>query len=103
MSSPRKSFWKSLLPLLFGVGACAACCALPLLAVGLGVGGAAATAFAAFVEPLAGVLLAVGVVTTVVLVVRRSRRQTSCSSGACAADRSCGCGPSREDTVSDAA
>lgn len=72
---------------LLGVGACAACCALPLAAgiVGAGALGAAAVAL----EWLGAGLL---VAAAVGFVVARRRRPPG-EAAACAVDGSCGCGP----------
>ena len=86
-----------------GLLACAACCALPILgAIGVGTG---AMAFFRILEPLSVTLLAIGAAAGVVTLVLLRRHR--CAGGAarrqaCAADGSCGCGPSGE-TLSGAA
>lgn len=99
--STKSSIWsRPGTPLLLGAAACAACCALPIAAVVIGAG--AATTAAVFLEPLAAVLVATGVVMAIVAYARRRRRRrvaaaSSKAMGACAVDRSCGCGPTMED------
>lgn len=72
-----------------GVGACAACCALPLAAGLIGAGALASAAFA--LESLGAALL---VAAAVVAVVSWLRRRTTAPQPACAVDGGCGCGPS---------
>lgn len=97
--STKSSFWsRPRTPLLLGAAACAACCALPLAAIVLGAG--AATTAAVILEPLAAVLVIVGIVMAIVAYQRRHRATTTAScetTGTCAIDRSCGCGPTIED------
>ena len=89
-------FWsRPIAPILLGLVGCAACCAVPIAALvaGAGVAGGAAL----FLEPLAAVMLIGAVVLAGVVYVRRrhARNAASCAStGACAIDQSCGCGPS---------
>lgn len=94
--STKSSFWsRPHTPLLLGA---AACCALPVAAMLIGAG--AATTAAVILEPLAAVLAVTGVVMAVVTYARRRRRVAAAScetAGACAVDRSCGCGPTTED------
>ena len=104
MTASKPPFWsRPLVPLLLGVGACAACCAAPLAAILVGAG-VAGTLGAVF-EPIAGVMLAAAVVLAGVIFLRRRRAAAdqaaaSCeTTGACAIDRSCGCGPSAVDQV----
>lgn len=81
-------------PLLLGAAACAACCAVPLAAVVIGA--SAATTAAVILEPLAAGLVILGIATAVFAHVRRRRREVAArceTTGACAVDRSCGCGP----------
>ena len=72
-----------------GVAACAVCCAAPLLAVlGIGLTGAAATAFTvAFAGLVFGVVVAVATIAAVVVRRRRTRR------GACDISTSAAVGP----------
>lgn len=99
MSTTKSSGWfRARTPLLLGAAACAACCALPIAAVVIGAG--AATTAALVLEPLAAVLVVVGVVMAVVAYARRRRAAAAAScetTGACAVDQSCGCGPTMED------
>lgn len=68
---------------------------MPLAAIVIGAG--AATTAAVILEPLAAGLVAAGVLMALVTYMRRRRAAASCETGACAADRSCGCEPSIED------
>jgi hypothetical protein len=89
----RLSGWLPVVsPAVLGIGACAACCAVPLIAA---VGGAGlASAVAAVAEPAAGVLLATSLVVGGVMVVRQRQSAASCeTTGACSVDGGCGCGP----------
>lgn len=75
-------------------GACAACCALPLL-VAAGIGGGALSAFAGLIRPRADLVVAGGVGLSVLAVMAlraRTRRAAACDV-ACAVDGGCGCGP----------
>lgn len=99
MPTSKPSFWsRPIAPVLLGIGACAACCAAPIGAIVLGAG--VAGGLAAVFEPLAGVLLAAAVLLGAAVIWRRRRASAaapaaSCGiTGACAIDRSCGCGPS---------
>ncbi len=81
-------------PAILGVGACAACCAVPLVTLFVGAG--AASTLAAVAEPIAGVLLAASLLLGGVVLDRRrmlSRATTCQTAGTCATDRSCGCAP----------
>ena len=96
--------WKQIItPAALGIGACAACCAAPLLTLFVGAG--AASSIAAVAEPVGGLLLASGFVIGGVVLVRRQRaRAASCSAvGSCATDRSCGCGPALDVQTAQAA
>lgn len=94
-SSPMSQFK---VPAALGAAACAACCAVPL--VGLAMGAGTASTVAAFVEPAAGVALAVAAVLVGVVLVgqRRAAAKTCATGGSCAVDGSCGCAP-RESSV----
>lgn len=80
------------LPVLVGAAACAACCAFPVAAVAVGLGAGTATTITAFLEPIGAGLLAAGAMFAAGLYVWR-RRAKRREVRACAADRSCGCGP----------
>jgi hypothetical protein len=99
VSTTKSPFWsRPRTPLLLGAAACAACCALPVAAFAIGAG--AATSAAVLLEPLAAGLVIVGVVMTIVAYRRRRRAAAAArceTTGACAVDRSCGCGPSLQD------
>lgn len=104
MTASKRSFWsRPVAPVLLGIGACAACCAPPIAAILVGAG-VAGTLGAVF-EPLAGIMLAAAVILGGVLLWRRRRARAGVASascettGACAIDRSCGCGPSPVDQV----
>jgi len=74
------------------LGACAACCALPLLTV-VGVGGGTLSAFAGYIRPGAELIVmgAVGIALLAIVAFRaRARRAAACDI-ACKVD--CGCGP----------
>ncbi len=74
------------------LGACAACCALPLLAAA-GIGGGALSAVAGYIRPGADLILAGGVGVSVLAVMAfraRARRAEACDV-ACAVDGGCGC------------
>jgi hypothetical protein len=93
----RLSSWLPVVsPAVLGIGACAACWAVPLIAA---VGGAGlASAVAAVAEPAAGVLLASSLVVGGVMVVRRRQSAASCeTTGACSVDGDCGCAPARDE------
>lgn len=93
----RLSSWLPVVsPAVLGIGACAACCAVPLIAA---VGGAGlASAVAAVAEPAAGVLLGTSLVVGGVMVVRQRRSAASCeATGACSVDGGCGCGPALDE------
>ncbi len=89
-------FWsRPLAPILLGIGGCVACCAIPLTAIVLGAGAAGSLAF--ILEPLAGILIAAAVLLGGVIYLRRRRARAAArcaTTGACAADQRCGCGPS---------
>lgn len=87
------------LPAALAGAACAACCAVPL--VGLALGAGTASTVAAFVEPAAGVALALAAALVgVVLVRQRAAGAKRCATqGSCAVDGSCGCSP-RDASVS---
>lgn len=75
-------------------GACAACCALPLLAAA-GIGGGALSAVAGRLRPGADLVVASGVGAFVLAVIAfrgRARRSAACDV-ACDAGAGCGCGP----------
>lgn len=73
------------------VSACAACCAVPLLAAA-GVGGALLTSLAAFVRPGVDVVVAAAVGITVLVVASwRKRSQAKQAVRDCANDTGCGC------------
>jgi hypothetical protein len=74
-------------PAALGAAACAACCAPPL--VGLVLGAGAAAALAAFVEPLAAILLA-SAALVLGLVLLRQRRQATLATKS---EAGCGCEP----------
>lgn len=81
-------------------GACAACCALPLLAAA-GIGGGALSAVAGYIRPGADLLVAggVGVGVLAILALRaRTRRTAAACDVACEVGGGCGCGP--EDSAS---
>jgi hypothetical protein len=82
-----ESWRRFLAPAALGAAACVACCAPPL--VGLVLGAGAASALAAFVEPLAAILLA-SAALVVGLVLLRQRRQAAL---AAKSDAGCGCQP----------
>ena len=87
----RKSFG---LAGLAAFGACAACCAVPLLAAA-GVGGSLLSWFAGYIRPGADLALAglVGVGVLGVMAVRRRAASASSCETSCAVDGGCGCGP----------
>jgi hypothetical protein len=88
-SSPLSQFQ---VPAVLGAAACAACCAVPL--VGLAFGAGTASTFAAFVEPAAGISLAVAAVFVGMVLVAQRRAAASCATqGSCSVDGSCGCSP----------
>jgi len=66
-----------------GILACALCCSAPLL-IGLGIGGAGLTAFAANAEKISAGLLALAVVTYFVMRYRASKRVGAACSVDCA-------------------
>lgn len=75
-------------------GACAVCCALPLLAAA-GIGGGVLSVVAGYIRPGADLVLAGGVGIGVLAVTAfraRARRGSACGE-ACAVDGDCGCGP----------
>jgi len=95
------SLWSR--PLALGLGACAACCAPPLIAVVIGAGAAGSVAW--LFEPLAAVLLGAAILVGGAAYVRR-RGAASCATSAassagscetsCAVGGGCGCAsPSR--------
>lgn len=93
--STHGSFWsRPRGPLLLGVTACAACCAVPLTAIVVGAG--AASTLAAIAEPIAGILLALAAILGIAIYARRRRARAA---AACATDGSCGCGPSVKRTL----
>lgn len=75
--------------LLAIVGACAACCALPLLAT-LGIGAGLGATLAAFAnnDALLCASIVMGLVALAVFWLRRRRREHACTAQ-CATDRSC--------------
>src|SRR5688500_15005394 len=79
---------------LAAFGACAACCALPLLAAA-GVGGSVLSTIAGYIRPGADLVVA-GVVGTGVLAVFAMRARKAQQSAGCgvagSAESSCGCG-----------
>ena len=87
--SSRKGLWASLAL----IGACAACCALPLLGM-LGLGAVTSAGLAAFMNSELKILQSLGAgamfIALVVVVARRRARRAACTT-ACATDRSC-CG-----------
>jgi hypothetical protein len=88
-SSSRKGLWASLAL----IGACAACCAVPLLGM-LGLAAVTGAGLAAFVNSELKILLLLGagamLIALVLLVARKRARRAACAT-ACATDRSC-CG-----------
>jgi mercuric ion transport protein len=80
------SRWRTL-PARIGIGACAACCAIPLLVSAGLIGGGVAAGLGVWLPRVAVVLVAVGIV---VLLVPARRRRGSCGCASRAA--SCGCG-----------
>ena len=88
-TTSRKGLWASLAL----IGACAACCALPLLGM-LGLGAATSAGLAAFVNSEIKILLMLGggamSIALVVVIARKRARRAACET-ACATDRSC-CG-----------
>jgi len=85
---------------LAAFGACAACCAVPLLAAA-GIGGSALAAVAGYIRPGADLVVA-GLVGTGVLGVLalRARAQKATGSGStCPADGGCGCAPGPKDSI----
>jgi hypothetical protein len=85
---------------LAAFGACAACCAIPLLAAA-GIGGGVFSAIAGYIRPGADLVLAGGVGVTVLAVTAfraRSRRAAGCEV-ACEVDGGCGCGPVDEGKI----
>ena len=91
--SSRKGLWAS----LAFIGACAACCALPLLGM-LGLGAVTSAGLAAIVKSELKVLLLLGAgamsIALVVVIARKPARRAACAT-ACATDRSC-CGQAEE-------
>lgn len=88
-SGGRKGLWTSLLL----IGACAACCAIPLLGA-LGLGAVTSAALAAFVDPEREILWIAGasaVLLMLVIVLVRARARRAACKTECASDRSC-CG-----------
>ncbi|HKY34582.1 MAG TPA: hypothetical protein VJN18_01475 [Polyangiaceae bacterium] len=80
---------------LTAFGACAACCALPLLAAA-GVGGSLLSTIAGYIRPGADLVVAgaVGVGVLAVLAMRaRKAQQTGGCDVACSTEGSCGCSP----------
>jgi len=85
---------------LAAVGACAACCAMPLL-VTAGIGSALTSALAAFSRPGVEVALASVTAATVLGFTAfrvRAGRAAACET-ACAAGGGCGCGPTNGDSI----
>ncbi len=85
---------------LAAFGACAACCAVPLLAAA-GIGGGILSSLAGYIRPGADLVLAglVGVGVLGVMAVRgRDARSGGCETS-CATDGGCGCGPAGKDSV----
>ena len=88
-TTSRKGLWASLAL----IGACAACCALPLLGM-LGLGAVTSAGLAAFVSSELKIVLLLGagaMFIAVVVVIARKRVQRAACATACATDRSC-CG-----------
>lgn len=82
--SKLKKFWSSLwAPVSLVLGACAACCAVPVIAIVLGAG--AATTAAAIIEPIAGAAMAAAVVLAAVILFRRwqARSTAACDPNEC--------------------
>lgn len=79
---------------LAAFGACAACCALPLL-VAAGIGGGVLSAVAGYIRPGADLLLAggVGVGVLAVMALRARARRAAACDVACEVGGGCGCGP----------
>lgn len=75
-------------------GACAACCALPLLAAA-GLGGGALSAVVGYLRPGADLIVAggVGVGVLAVMAFRARASRASACDVACEVDGGCGCGP----------
>jgi hypothetical protein len=75
-------------------GACAACCALPLLAAA-GIGGGALSAVVGYLRPGAELIVAgsVGVGVLAAVAFRARARRTAACETACAVKGGCGCGP----------
>lgn len=99
-SSPLVSKKSLALSALAAVGACAACCAVPVL-VAVGVGGALTSAFAAFMRPGIDLALAAVAVLTVAGFTAfraRARRVTACAT-ACEVGGGCGCGRTSGGTI----
>ena len=88
-TTSRKGLWASLAL----IGACAACCALPLLGM-LGLGAVTSAGLAAFVNSELKILLLLGAgamfIALVVVFARKRARRAACAT-ACATDGSC-CG-----------
>lgn len=85
---------------LAAFGACAACCAVPLLAAA-GIGGGGLAAIAGYIRPGADLVLAVGAGVGVLAVMAfraRSRRAAACDV-ACEVGGGCGCGPQDGDDI----
>lgn len=95
MSRWRRSFKMPMVLGGLGLLACAGCCALPLLLGAVGLAGGVA-AMSGVLEPLAAVLLVLGVGAAVASFIRLRRRRSRCQvtgSASCATDGGCGCAP----------
>lgn len=85
---------------LAAFGACAACCAVPLLAAA-GIGGGVLSAIAGYIRPGADLILAggVGVGVLAVMALRARARRAAACDVACEVGGGCGCGPQNKANI----
>src|SRR6188768_2475979 len=81
-------------------GACAACCAVPLL-VAAGIGGGALSVFSGYIRPGADLILAggVGVGVLALLAFRARTKRTAACDVSCEVGGGCGCGSVAEANI----